>query len=191
MAKKNKSKTFKANDGKKYTIHRDWCYDNIYFGIPARANKKTEYIVIHYSSGSNDTAKNLGNYFKTNRERYAGAQFGIDEAGTIYQYGRLKDVCYSVGGVYTKQPGGSKYLYKCTNYNSISIELCGIADNAPTKKQIEACRAVIDYIQKYRKHATKIIRHFDVNSKECPLRYAGPKNSPKGKAWSEFKKKVM
>lgn len=189
--KKNKTKVFKASDGKKYKIHRDWCYDNIYFGIPARAKKKTEYTVIHYSGGEVDTSKNLGNYFRTNKERYAGAHFGIDEKGIIYQYGRLKDVCYSVGGVYTKQKGGSKYLNKCTNYNSISIELCGIADNPPTKAQIKACKAVIDYIQKYRKHAKKIIRHFDVNSKLCPLRYAGPSDSPKGKAWSEFKKAVM
>lgn len=188
--KKNKDKVIKGKDKKKYTIHRLWCYDNIYFGIPKRANKKdTHTIVIHNTGGSQDKAVNTANYFKNNKGRYAGAHFVIDESGTIYQCARLKDVCYAVGGVYTKQKGGSKYLNKVTNYNSISIELNGIIDNEPTKKQIASVKAICDYIKKYRK-IDKIIRHFDVNSKICPQRYAGALTSKKGKAWTKFKKKI-
>lgn len=189
MAKKNKSKVIKYKK-KKYTLHRYWCYDNIYFGIPGRMNKKdTHTIVVHNTGGERDKAVNTAHYFDTQRGRYAGAHFVIDESGTTYQCARLKDVCYAVGGVYTKQPGGSKYLNKVTNYNSISIELAGITDNAPTKKQIEALKAVINYIKKYRK-ITQIIRHFDVNSKPCPQRYAGDSKTAKGKAWTKFKKEI-
>lgn len=185
--KKYKDKVIKYKK-KKYTINRLWCYDNIYFGIPKMA-KKQNTIVVHNTGGSQDRAVNTAHYFKTNKGRYAGAHFVIDEKGTIYQCGRLKDVCYSVGGWYEHKAGGGKYYNKVTNYNSISIELNGITDNEPTKKQIESLKAVIHYIKKHRP-IVRIIRHYDVNNKPCPLIYAGALKSKKGKAWIKFRDKI-
>jgi N-acetylmuramoyl-L-alanine amidase CwlA len=149
------------------------------------------YIPIHNTGNEGkDTAKANANYFATQKKVFAGAHFIIDLDGIIYQSGRLKDACYSVGGLKwdnCDKTGGGKYYRKCTNYNQISIELAGIVDNKPTKKQIAATKAVIEYIQKYCKNAKTIIRHFDVTGKNCPDRYSG---KTKQKDWEKFKKKI-
>ena len=45
---------------------------------------------------------------------------------------------------------GEGSLYKkCTNYNSISIELCDIATKDPSQAQIAAVRWLIKHIKKY------------------------------------------
>lgn len=189
---KNKIRKFKASDKKIYTINRMWAYQNIMFGVAGKQKRaNVKYIPIHNTGNSGrDTAYANAHYFCTNKERYAGAHFIIDLNGTIYQCGRLKDVCYSVGG--NKYPecstnGGGSYYGKCNNYNQVSIELAGIVDNKPTAKQIAATKAVIEYIQKYCKNAKNIIRHFDVTGKNCPQRYSG---KTKEKAWFDFKKKI-
>lgn len=189
---KNKIRKFKASDKKTYTINRMWAYENTFFcaaGKQKRANVKN--IPIHNTGNKGrDTAKANANYFCNNRERYCGAHFIIDLDGAIYQCGRLKDACYSVGGnkyANCSSTGGGIYYGKCNNYNQVSIELAGIVDNKPTAKQIAATKAVIEYIQKYCKNAKNIIRHFDVTGKDCPQRYSGKGNA---KAWAEFKKKI-
>lgn len=186
-----KTKKFKASDGKKYTIHKLWANNNPYFcdkGKQKKANVK--HIPIHNTGNKGkDTAYANANYFKNNRGRFAGAQFIIDLDGTIYQCGRLTDACYSVGGSKYSNcsaTGGGEYYGKCTNYNQVSIELAGIVDNEPSKKQIAATKAVIEYIQKYCKNAKNIIRHFDVTGKDCPQRFSGKNN----KEWDDFKKKI-
>ena len=172
---------------KKYTIHRKWAYNNSVFCDKGAIKKKNvKYIVIHYTGNKGDTAKANANYFKGNNDRYAGAQFIIDRKGTIYQCGRLKDACYAVGGFYSQGNGAGKYYKKCTNYNSISIELCDIATQDPSKKQIEATRAIVKYIKKYCKNADKVIRHWDVNGKGCPGRMTGTDN----KEWKALKKAI-
>lgn len=188
MVKKRK---FKASSGKKYIINRLWAYDNPFFCAKGKQKKKNiKYIPIHNTGNKGkDTAFANANYFKDNHKRYAGAHFVIDLDGTIYQCGRLSDACYSVGG--SKYPncsvtGGGTYYGKCNNYNQVSIELAGIVDYKPTKKQIEATKAVVEYIQKYCKNAKNIIRHFDVTGKDCPHRMAGKDN----KEWTKFKKAI-
>ena len=187
----NKTRKFKASDGKKYIIHRLWAYNNPYFCDKGKQKKnKVRYIPIHNTGNKGkDTAWANANYFKNNRTNFAGAQFIIDLDGNIYQCGRLKDACYSVGGskyANCSTTGGGEYYGKCTNCNQVSIELAGIVDNAPTKKQIAATKAVVEYIQKYCKNAKNIIRHFDVTGKDCPQRMSG-KDS---KEWENFKKKI-
>lgn len=185
-------KTFKAKDRKKYKLHRMWAYTNPWFCDKGKIKKKNvKYIVIHNTGNhGKDKSEANANYLRNNKARYAGAQFIIDYDGKIVQCGRLKDACYAVGGdKYTNTKGG-KYYKKCTNYNSISIELAGIVDNYPSKKQRQATKAVIEYIQKYCPNAKKIIRHWDVTGKDCPQRFAGVTTSKKGKAWYNFKQKI-
>lgn len=186
------TKKFKAKDGKKYTIYRMWAYGNSWFCDKGKIKKKNvKYIPIHNTGNHGiDKATSNANYFRNNKTRYAGAQFIIGFDGTIVQCGRLKDACYAVGGDKYPHSDGGKYYKKCTNYNSISIELCGIVDNYPSKKQRQATRAVIEYIQKYCKNAKTIIRHWDVTGKDCPQRFSGKSNTAKGKAWSNFKSKI-
>lgn len=184
-----KKKIFKASDGKKYTINRLWAYNNPLFCDKGKQKKKdVKNIPIHNTGNKGkDTAKANANYFKNNNKNYAGAHFIIDLNGIIYQCGRLTDACYSVGGAkYSdcEKTGGGKYYKKCTNYNQVSIELAGIVDNEPSKEQIAATKAVIEYIRKYCKNAKNIIRHFDVTGKKCPQRFVDDKK------WKTFKKKI-
>lgn len=188
-----KKKKFKAKDGKKYTITRVWAYKNKYFCNKGKQKKANiENIVIHNTGNhGRDTALANARYFKNKTGVYGGAHIIIDADGNIVQSGRLTDACYSVGGSRYpnyKQTGGANYYSKCNNYNQVSIELAGIVDYKPTKKQIAATKAVIEYIKKYCHNVKRIIRHFDVTGKDCPQRYSGKANE---KAWAEFKKKIQ
>lgn len=158
---------------KKMKINYLWANDNSYFCDQAKNMQldKIKYIVIHNTGNKgNDTAVNNANYFKTNKQRYAGAHFIIDRYGTIVQCAKLKNICYAVGGEFENS---KKYPYfkKCRNNNSVSIELCGIVSNKPTKKQLEALQFIIEYIQERCINNKTIIRHYDVNGKQCPVRY--------------------
>jgi len=182
MAKKKTKKT-------KYKINKRLA-KQISYSSAKRKRKDIKYIVIHYTAGKNDTAKNEADYFATSNTREAGAHFFVDREGKIYKSVNLNHAAWSVGG--NKYPdteftGGGKYYGKCTNFNSVSIELCAIADKAPSKEQTKATKWLIhNYIQKYCKNAKKIIRHFDVTGKSCPKRMATKDN----KEWKEFKNAI-
>lgn len=161
-----------------------------YDSAKKRNRNDVKYIVIHYTAGKNDTAKNEADYFANSNTREAGAHFFVDREGIIYRSIPMNRTAWAVGGAkYSNcgSTGGGSYYGKCTNYNSVSIELCAIADKEPSKKQTEATKWLIDnYIKKYCKKADTIIRHFDVTGKECPARMTGKNN----KEWKAFKKAI-
>ena len=81
--------------------------------------------------------------------------------------------------------GEAKYYKKCTNANSVSIELCDCATKDPSKEQIAAVKRLIDkLIKKKCPNAVTIIRHFDVNGKNCPARMIDEKK------WADFLKAI-
>lgn len=152
-----------------------------------RDRKNVKYIVIHYTAGSGDTAENNAKYFQTGNTRPAGAHFFVDQEGEIYKSIALNLIAWSVGGFFTSTEGAGTYYNRCTNANSVSIELCDVADKEPSQKQIEAVKYVIKYIRKYCPNATTIIRHWDVNGKQCPARFTGQNN----KKWKSFKDAIQ
>lgn len=128
------------------------------------------YIVIHYTAGIGDTAINCGNYFATINNRQAGAHFFVGQDGTVVKSIDMSRIAWAVGGnKYSdyKETGGAKYYKKCTNANSISIELCDNLKRNPSKAQKQAVSELIDYIQKHCPNAKTVIRHFDVTGKYC------------------------
>lgn len=155
---------------------------------PMKRDKKiVKYIVIHYTGGAVDTAKNNCDYFATGNTRHAGAHFFVDQKGNIGKSIPMNRIAYAVGG---DQRDGSKgearYYGTCTNSNSVSIELCGIAKKNPSVDMLIALHKLVRYIRKYCPHATTIIRHWDVNGKECPAPMTGPKNV----LWSKVLKAI-
>lgn len=144
-----------------------------------------KYIVIHYTGNNNDTAKSNCIYFQKQTERKAGAHFFIDDTEIIKSV-PLNRTAWSVGGFYSSYNGAGKYYKKCTNFNSVSIELCNNLKNYPSKKQIKLLKKCIKYIKKYCKNADVIIRHWDVNGKECPLKLIGEYNY----TWDNLKKEL-
>ena len=151
-----------------------------------RSRKDILFIVIHYTGCKRDTAKNEADYFASGNTRTAGAHFFVDRKGVIYKTINMNRIAWSVGGLYSQKDGAGSYYKKCTNANSVSIELCDIMDQEPSKEQIAATKYLVKYIKKYCPNANKIIRHWDVNGKVCPARMAGTKNA----RWEVFKKEI-
>ena len=146
-----------------------------------RSLKDVKYIVIHYTAGKGDTAKNNATYFATGNTRQAGAHFFVDKQGEIWKSINMNRIAWSVGGKYSLSNGAGKYYGKCTNANSVSIELCDCCTNT-NKKQKLATRKLIRHIQKKCPNVKTIIRHWDVNGKSCPLPMIGTDN----KKWIKF-----
>lgn len=163
----------------------------INYNIPAtsychggtRALSSIKYIVLHYTAVNGDTAKNEAAYFSRNYSRYAGAHFFVGQDGTIAQSISMGLTAWSVGGA--KYSGTSPAYYgQCTNYNSVSIEMCDQVTKDAGAKQIKAVRWLISYIQGKCPNAKTIIRHYDVNGKPCPARYLDAAK------WNDLKKAV-
>lgn len=165
----------------------------INYNIPAssychggsRPLNSIKYIVLHYTAVNGDSAKNEALYFSRNYSRYAGAHFFVDQKGKIAQSISMDITAWSVGGA--KYAGTNPQYYgKCTNFNSVSIEMCDQINKDAGAKQIASVKWLIDYIQKHCPNAKTIIRHWDVNGKLCPARMSGANNSE----WSKFKKAI-
>lgn len=153
-----------------------------------RNRKDVLYIVIHYTGNKNDTAENNAIYFRDSNTREAGAHFFVDQNGVIIKSIDLNRSAFAVGGgKYNdcEQTGGGKLFKNVTNYNSVSIELCDIADKEPSDKEMRAVAKVIRYIRKYCPNATKIVRHFDVNGKHCPA------TMMTDEAWNKFQLRLL
>lgn len=142
-----------------------------------RSRSAVKFIVVHYTGGTKDTAKNECDYFATGNTRAAGAHFFVDREGVIGKSIPMNRTAWSVGGdMRCGKPGEAKYYGICTNSNSVSIELCAIAVDPPTTSQMESTRKLVKYIRKHCPNATTIIRHWDVNGKECPATMTGINN---------------
>lgn len=154
----------------------------------SKRNDPIMYIVIHYT-GAEGTAKNNVDYFNGGN-RNASADFFVGQDGEIWQYNPDLKRYYSwhCGGGRQSDRGGM-FFGKCKNGNSVGIELC-------THKQgdewifydatIAAARILVRYLmEEYGVKQANVIRHYDVNGKNCPAvyGYAGD-NAPK---WDKFK----
>ncbi|MDE7425097.1 MAG: N-acetylmuramoyl-L-alanine amidase [Lachnospiraceae bacterium] len=140
-----------------------------------------KYIVIHYTGNKGDTAKNNAAYFANGNTRAAGAHFFVDKQGEIWKSINIDRIAWAVGGFYGKNDDAGSYYQKCTNTNSISIELCDCLEDT-NWEQMKATRQLVQYIQKKCPNAKTIIRHWDVNGKKCPAPMAGANNEK----WKRF-----
>lgn len=138
-----------------------------------RSLSKIKYIVIHYTANDGDTDENNGKYFQNNVIK-ASAHYFVDD-DSVTQSVKDDRVAYAVGGKkYSdcSKTGGGKYYGKCTNNNSLSIELCDDVKNGtiyPSAKTIENALELTEYLmKKYNVPKVNVIRHFDVTGKYCP-----------------------
>lgn len=148
---------------------------------------KIKYIVIHYTAGNGDTAKNNVDYYANNNVG-ASAHYYVDEYDTVYQSVKDTDTAWAVGGT-------SKYIHpECRNANSISIELCSRNRNGNGKPATDggwyfkeetiknAVKLTRELMTKYNIPAENVIRHYDVWGKICPAPFV---NKPS--QWENFK----
>ncbi len=151
-----------------------------------RPLSKIYYIVIHYTAGNGDTAKNNVDWFATGNPRNAGAHFFVSRNGDTWQSIKLENSAHSVGGFVTSKYGAASYYKKCLNSNSVSIELCDNLNKDPSVQQTAAVKELVAYIRSKCPNAKTILRHWDVSGKPCPVRMTGTDNSK----WINFKKAI-
>ena len=159
-----------------------------------RSTSNIKYIVIHYTANDGDTDEANANYFAS-RIIKASAHYFVDD-DSVTQSVPDNYVAWSVGGSKynnCKTTGGGKYYTKCTNSNSISIELCDTKKDGkiyPTKKTIDnAIELTRKLMKQYNIPSTNVIRHFDVTGKTCPVYWCG--TSEKNQLWkTEFHNKL-
>ena len=167
-----------------------------------RNGRKIEYIVIHYTAGVTSragTAANTADYFRTTTTEVS-SDFIVDDF-TIVQYNA------DIRNRYTWHCGGSKYgnkggsFYgKCTNANSIGVEICstnstGKMQNANDKSYYftdAVLKNALDLVRYLMKEfdipADRVIRHYDVNGKPCPGIIGWNAESGSDAEWNKFKK---
>lgn len=143
-----------------------------------------KYIVIHYTGNKGDTAQNNLDYFANGNTRQAGAHFFVDKKGNVGKSIPMSRTAWAVGGDHRSgRKGEAAYFGKCTNANSVSIELCDMCSKT-NWEQMCATRKLVKYIQSKCPNAKTIIRHWDVNGKNCPAPFTGSGNEK----WTEFKR---
>lgn len=144
-----------------------------------------KYIVIHYTANKGDTALNNVKYFANNVVG-ASAHYFVDE-NNVYSSVPELDTAWHCGGNKQSNTGG-KWYKKCTNSNSIGIEMCLLDKNGDVKnltimKTVELTKHLMN---KYDIPAENVIRHWDVTGKYCPKPFAGDNNA----YWQDFKNRI-
>lgn len=145
-------------------------------------NNGRQYIVIHYTGNSTDTAKANANYFY-NANRGASAHYFVDD-NDAYEVVAPNNTSWAVGVNY----GSNNLFGKCTNYNSISIEMCSTNGKISDKTFANTVALTRKLMDTYSIPSTKVVRHYDVCSKICPGWYGWVGDNES--IWKKFKSEL-
>lgn len=158
------------------------------FSQVKRSVANIDYIVVHYTAGKKDTARNNVDAFATHVTK-TSAHFFVDE----------KEVCQSVPVEYSAwHCGGAKYNNgatapfheKCYNSNSIGVEMCSRFKDGkfyiPEETKVRAAGFVAELRMKYNVPVGRVIRHYDVTGKHCPEPWVRNPSE-----WENFKAAVV
>lgn len=145
-----------------------------------------KFIVMHYSGGTIDTDENNGEYFGRERVEVSANVFVDDDSATVSV--PLTATAYHCGKDYSG--GKAPYWGKCTNRNSIGIEMCGIANDKVLDMRNKTIKNTVIYTKKLMKKygipRSRVVRHYDVCGKICPAPFV---NHPL--AWDCFKLNLL
>ena len=165
------SKTFEALQTK-YEANINIIKDFLKVHITPKTRTSIKYLVIHFTAGSSSKpgrAKSAKHTFETSQ---ASADFCVDDRDIVqFNPDPYKYYCWAVG----------KSKTDITNSNSISIEICSNIKSGRsvkyantdgwyfTKETLENAKKLAKYLmKKYNIPKNRVVRHFDVNSKNCP-----------------------
>lgn len=150
-----------------------------------KGNNGRKYIVIHYTGNWRDKSMSNGNYFKS-INRGASAHYFVD-AENVVQVVSDNDTAWAVGRNY----GSNNLFGRCTNSNSISIEMCstdGKISDGTYRNTVELTKTLM---KKYNIDAAHVVRHWDVCSKSCPGWTGWGANGCDSSIWNQFKKDIV
>lgn len=126
---------------------------------------KIQWIVIHFTAGKGDTAKNNADYFARCSGLNASAHFFVDE-NEIWQTVNLANTAWHCGS----ETG--YYYNSCRNVNSIGIEMCSDWKNGEYVITMETQKRTVKLVQwlmeQYGIDINHVCRHYDVTKKNCP-----------------------
>jgi N-acetylmuramoyl-L-alanine amidase CwlA len=155
-----------------------------------RALSDIKYIVIHYTGNDGDSDEGNGKYFANNIVK-ASAHYFVDD-DSVTQSVPDDYTAWSVGGkkyADCNSTGGGSCWSKCTNSNSISVELCDTVKNGVSDFSEETVKNSIELVRelmaRYGIDTAHVIRHFDVTGKICPKPYVDDYEK-----WIEFKSRL-
>lgn len=157
-----------------------------------RSKDNINWIVCHYL-GALGSAQNNADYYGNNNVG-ASADFFIGHIGEIIQTNDYyKGYSWHCGG-----GNSGKYFGICKNSNSVGIEMCVRKRSTATMNAsdrdwyfedatVNACAELVaSKMKELNIDINHVIRHYDVNYKECPAPYV--QNEA---LWTEFKAKVL
>lgn len=163
-----------------------------------RSNADIQYIVVHYVGALGDAKANTEYYKST--DVGASADFWVGFAGDIWQGNDYRNYYSWHCGGGLQGSGGASFYQKCTNSNSVGVEMCvkkrSTATMNATDKDwyfldatIESAAELVAYLMKELDiDIDHVIRHYDVNGKICPNPFVYDTGDV---TWVEFKNKVM
>jgi len=128
-----------------------------------------KYLVYHYTANDGDTDEANANYFHNNVVKASAHRFVDDDSVTISVPDNY--VAWHCGGGLQSNKW-HKFYKKCTNTNSIGIEMCDTLKNGKhdiSKKTRE--NAILlgrELIKKYEIKKENVIRHADVTREVLP-----------------------
>ena len=133
-----------------------------------------EYIVVHYTANSGDTAQNNLDYFARTKTG-TSAHYFVDK-NEVCQSVQDTDVAWHCGSKNPRHP-------YCRNANSIGIEMCNSVGSVPEAVRDRTAAFVRQKMKEYGIDSSHVLRHYDVTGKRCPAPWV---DNPA--EWMEFKK---
>lgn len=133
-----------------------------------------EYIVVHYTANTGDTAQNNLDYFARTKTG-TSAHYFVDE-NEVCQSVQDTDVAWHCGSKNPRHP-------YCRNANSIGIEMCNSVGSVPEAVRDRTAAFVRQKMKEYGIDSSHVLRHYDVTGKRCPAPWV---DNPA--EWMEFKK---
>lgn len=165
-----------------------------------------KYIVLHYTAGTSSkkgSARNIASMFKDGSVG-GSADFIVDDAEIVQYNGDIAHrACWAVGGDrYTKMSTsvGGKYYNKCTNTNSLNIEMCSNKTNKKsllasdtdwylTDATVNNAVELTKYLmEQYNIPVENVIMHHHVTGKVCPNPWCV--NESRLSYWNNFKARL-
>lgn len=139
-----------------------------------KSDRDIKYLVVHYTGNKGDTAYGNTKYFK-DVNRGASAHYFVDES-SIYRCVAEKDVAWHCGAKSYKHAD-------CRNDNSIGIEMCNSMgkNEAVERNTIDLIKYLVE---KYKINSERILRHYDVTGKQCPVTLLDEGE------WEKFKSRI-
>ena len=170
----------------------------------AKPGREIKYIVIHYTAGVTSkagSALNTAEYYRTTSTEVS-SDFTVDDTSAVQYNPDIRNrYCWHCGGSKYNTKGGSFYG-KCTNANSIGVEICstnstGKMQNANdrsysfTDAVINNAVELVRQLMKWHNiPAENVIRHYEVTGKPCPGIIGWNKESGSEAEWEKFKARL-